>query len=242
MKNKLLFFTVLLTIHFTALSKQTLNLATTQWCPYTCDFQGSRYGIVGEIIVNTLKKQGILVTIESYPWSRAVNLADTNKIDGLLTATMTESTNLLFSNSPIGSYQMCFYTREKSQWSYKSAVDFEMNKLLVIQDYGYGEPLDSYIKTKAEVLITLSGEEGLERSIKMLQIGRADIIIEDKRVIQWFMAKNKIEHSQIREAGCLVEQPFYLALSPTIKNKELLKTLENALIVAHKKFNLTTLK
>jgi polar amino acid transport system substrate-binding protein len=48
----------------------------------------------------------------------------------------------------------------------------------------------------------MSGEDNSSRLIRMLQIGRADIIIEDKKVIHWTMIKNNVNTSHIKEVAC----------------------------------------
>lgn len=211
-------------------AQKTLVLATTHWCPYTCDFNGNKHGLVGEILTTSLLAQGISLKIEYYPWSRAIQLANLNKVDGLLTATKEESPDLIFSESPIGSYQMCFYTKPTNTWVYQSDLNLGTNKLAIVQDYGYGEPLDTYIdENKHGNLLKISGDDSTKRLIKILQMNRADIIIEDSKVVQWSMMKNNVDSTNIQKAGCLNEQPFYLALSQTESNRQLIKDLNASL-------------
>jgi polar amino acid transport system substrate-binding protein len=83
---------------------------------------------------------------------------------------------------------------------YKPDLKFGSNKLAVVQDYGYVEPLDSYInENKNKNLLSMSGEDNSSRLIRMLQIGRLDIIIVDKKVIQWTMIKNNVDTSHIKK-------------------------------------------
>ena len=222
---------------FSSHAKVTLTLATTHWCPYTCDYNGNKHGVVGDILESSLLAHSINLKIEYYPWSRAIQLANQNKVDGLLTATLQESPDLIFSKSPIGSYQMCFYTKVTNPWVYQPNLNLGKNKLAVVQDYGYGEPLDPYIdENKDNNLVFISGSNSTNRLIKMLQMERVDIIIEDRNVIQWTVIKNNLDTSLIKEAGCLKEQPFYLALSPSEQNIELMKKLTPTLYEAYEKF------
>jgi polar amino acid transport system substrate-binding protein len=238
MKINLVLFIIPLFVTFLSHAQKTLTLATTHWCPYTCDFNGNKHGIVGEIMTSILHAQGINLSIEYYPWSRAIRMANQNKVDGLLTSTLKESPNLIFSTSPIGSYQMCFYSKDTNNWLYKPDLKFGSNKLAIVQDYGYGEPLDSYInENKYKNLLFMSGEDNSSRLIRMLQIGRSDIIIEDNKVIQWTMIKNNVDTSHIKQVGCLDEQPFFLALSSNEDNLELMKGLNQTLFGAYEQFN-----
>ncbi|MFT6920578.1 MAG: polar amino acid transport system substrate-binding protein [Cognaticolwellia sp.] len=191
-------FIIPLFVTFLAHAQKTLTLATTHWCPYTCDFNDNKHGIVDEIMKSILHAQGINLNIEYYPLSRAIRMANQNKVDGLLTSTLKESPNLIFSTSLIGSYQMCFYSKDTNNWLNKPDLKFGSNKLSIVQDYGYGEPLDSYInENKNKNLLFMSGEDNSSRLIRMLQIGRSDIIIEDKKVIQWTMIKNNVDTTHL---------------------------------------------
>jgi hypothetical protein len=53
-------------VTFLAHAQKTLTLATTHCCPYTFDFNGSKHGIVGEIMTSILHAQGINLNIEYY--------------------------------------------------------------------------------------------------------------------------------------------------------------------------------
>lgn len=238
-----LVFVFLTFLTFASHAKKTVTLASTNWCPYTCDYNGNRHGLVGEILQNSLGTLGFDLKIEYYPWSRAIQLANQNKVDGLLTATRAEAPNLLFSASPIGSYQMCFYSKGTNPWRYQSDLDLGSNKLAIIQDYGYGQPLDTYINTnKSGNVISISGENSTYRLLKLLQLGRADIIIEDPKVLKWMAHTKKIDISYIKEVGCLKEQPFYLALSSNEKNVRLMELLNQTLVEAFEKFKIVSAK
>jgi len=225
-------------IAFDLYAQETITLGTTHWCPYTCDYQGNENGVVGDILAKALSQHNIKLNIEHYPWSRAITLANENKIDGLLTATPEESEDLIFSTSPLGNYQMCFYTRAESKWQYTQELDFNNNKLGIIQNYGYGEPLDSYLKTKKyKNLYEISGSNSISRLIKLLANNRVDIIIEDRLVFNWTRSKNPaLKQLPIREAGCLPKHLFYLALSPTEANKIRMRSLIPAIKESYQTF------
>jgi polar amino acid transport system substrate-binding protein len=225
----------LLIINFTVSAEpvdediQALTLATTQWCPYTCADAKNEFGIVGKYITKLLSVYNIKPSIHSYPWSRAIHLAKTNKIDGLLTASHSEAPNLLFTNSPIGSYQMCFYTLKSNDWQFNNELKLGANILSVIQDYGYGEPLDSYLKSSAKIMY-LTGDNVTERLVSTLFAKRADVIVADKLVLAYEAKRKLIDISGLKNAGCLAKNNYYLALRPSKENKALLKKLDRDLM------------
>lgn len=201
--------------------QKELTLATTRWCPYTCFDERKEFGIVGLYIEKILSSHNIHLSVVSYPWSRALRLVQSKEVDGLLTATPAEAPELLFSDAPIGNYQMCFYTLNSNKLMFDKSIDFGDNLLAVVQDYGYGEPLDSYIKIDKSIT-SISGSNVTDRLISLLIKGRVDVIVTDKLVVDYKIANHQIDVNTLKQAGCLVENDFYLALSPSEENKSLL--------------------
>lgn len=214
----------LLSFSLFAEPKKLLTLATTSWCPYTCKNSEQEYGFIGKYINTLLLRQGVAVKIESFPWSRAIKLAEQGKVDGLLTAIHSEAPFLIFTENPISTYQVCFYTLMTNQWSFDGASLNHNQTLGVIQDYGYGEPLDSFIEKQNNVL-QIAGNNSSKRLLDMLSKGRVSIIAEDKLVLNWVAKREHIDLTKIRNAGCLPENPFYLALTKKEAHEELLIVL-----------------
>jgi len=215
-----------------------LTLATTTWCPYTCfdsgDASDGEFGVVGQYVDKLLSTHNIKLKASVYPWSRAIHLANSNKVDGLLTAAHSEAPALIFSSNAIASYQMCFYTLKTNQWQFKESLNFAGNKLAVIQDYSYDKLLDTYIENNTDV-IAIFGSDVTERLLQLLFSKRADIIVVDKLVLAYISKHNHIDISQVKNAGCLAENDFYLALTPTKGHQALLNKLERELALPENK-------
>lgn len=197
----------------------TITLASTNWCPYSCDQQDHK-GIVFDYLQQILKQQGIALEVEHLPWSRAINQANKGeRIHGLLTAVEQEAPKLSLSHTPIMPYQVCFFGAPEQQWRYQTAFSLEgLNQFLgVIQDYAYGEPVDSYInnhKTAGNIVL-LSGDNGVLRLIQLLQLKRIDVFVEEKNVTLHALSSAS-SLQQIENLGCMNEIPFYIAINPKL--------------------------
>ncbi|WP_286262297.1 substrate-binding periplasmic protein [Thalassotalea atypica] len=211
-----------------AASPKSITLATTTWCPYTCGENKDDIGIIGSYIKEVFATLGIELHIETYPWSRAIHMAEQQQVDGLLTAAPQEAPNLLLSRVPISTYQMCFYTQKGNEWQYSTPLNISANRLAIIQDYGYGEPVDSYVKNVSGLTL-LSGDNSTKRLLDLLLKSRVDIIIEDPMVLNWNAQISQRDTQKLNQAGCLSENPFYLALTPTNKHSNLIIKIDNAL-------------
>ncbi|MDU0355332.1 transporter substrate-binding domain-containing protein [Paraglaciecola aquimarina] len=197
----------------------TIQLASTDWCPYTCANDISNRGIVHDYVEYIFSQKDIALKVSSFPWARAIRQVEGGKLDGLLTAVPAKGRNLIYTEIPIMSYQMCFFGAQDSQWQYKNQDSLRDVRLGVIAEYSYGEPVDTFVKNKHKTgnVIELNTRLAIQQLISLVAAGRIDVLIEDKNVMDWHL-KNT-HHSlldQFKNLGCLQESPFYLAMSPKI--------------------------
>ncbi|WP_158968790.1 ABC transporter substrate-binding protein [Paraglaciecola sp. L3A3] len=198
----------------------TLKLAATDWCPYTCENNISKKGIAYDYIQFLFKQKNIALDVSSYPWARAIRQVEKGKLHGLLTAVHSESPNLLFTQSAMMSYQMCFYGKEGSKWQYAGEHSLKDIRLGVISEYGYGQPVDQYLANKRSQynVVKLSSNQALQQLISLVEAERIDVLIEDKNVMNWYFKNSK--QNSLNKLGCLAEESLYLAMSPKVSWSE----------------------
>ncbi|WP_339617812.1 transporter substrate-binding domain-containing protein [uncultured Gilvimarinus sp.] len=208
----------------------TLHLAATDWCPYSCAEHAGQPGIVAEYLTEILAREQIDLTLSFLPWGRAVVEAERGALDGLLTAVVDEAPTLAFPRHPVGQYQDCLYTRPDSEWAYQGVDSLTHKQLGVVQGYGYTEQINRYIDSATDAQVTaLRGVNSTARLWDMLLLERFDVFIEEQLVVQWQAQRQQRNLDSLRVATCLAPQPFYLALYPGRKyTDELLKRLDRA--------------
>ena len=212
-----------------------IALASTDWCPYACETATAQHGIVYDYITQVLKQQDIAVDIRFYPWSRAIGLANIgDTIHGLLTAVKAEAPNLLFTTTPIMSYQICFFSKPKKNWMYEGVDSLAGMRIGVISGYGYGSPLDEYINDPAnrQFISTINGNNGVSRLISQLHIERIETFVEDKNVVQWTTRQYHLNTRSLKPSNCLSDNPFYLAIHTDLPGSQELITLLNRELAA----------
>ncbi len=155
-----------------------IHLATTDWCPYACADAYEGPGAVHEYVSDLLKQQGIDIQIDFYPWSRAIHQVNTGRLDGLLTAIPKEAPDLMFTQTPIMSYQVCFFSSYYVNWSYQGKDSLKSIKLGAVRGYGYGEPIDTYLAERGnhQRISFISGENATARLFFMLETNRIRMI------------------------------------------------------------------
>ena len=86
----------------------------------------------------------------------------------------------------------------------------------------------------------LTGDEGVSRLLAMLKRQRVDVIVEDKRVLNWEINQNGLDVSNVNNAGCTTPQPFYLAMNQYNQQNAAVLTLLNQALA--EKVNLQKLR
>ena len=219
--------------------KQTLRLATTEWCPYVCSGDEQHPGIIHEYVAEVLHKNKIKLEVGSYPWSRSIALAKRGGVyHGLLSAVPSEAEGLLLTQVPISTYRICFYTSPENLWRYSGSASLQTLRgaLGYFSDYGYGEPVEEFIKDpKTETnRMELSGKIDPTRLISLLEAGRIKAFVEDENIMGWQVAHDDLEKNssvtaqKIIKAGCLSSRPFFLALNPKYDRVDELLEVLNA--------------
>lgn len=198
----------------------SIKLAAAHWCPYSCDPERTdgRYGIIADYVSALLKNQQVKLAVDVLPWSRAIKLAEAGHYDGLLTAASEEAKNLLITNIPTTHYRNCFFGQHQSNyWRYNNQDSLSSVTLAYVKDYGYEEPIYSYIQKpdNTDKLIQVTGAKPLERLIKLVDSDRADVFIEEQFVAKWQIQKvARTLNEPIGPLSCLPAYPFFMAFHP----------------------------
>lgn len=219
----------------------TIRLATTNWCPYACEHTQS--GIAHEYVSYLLQRIGYRVEIQYYPWTRAIHTAQNGQSHGLLTAVPAEAPDMLFTQVPTMDYQVCFFSHNNNPWQYDTIEQLSSVTLGVLADYAYGEPVDSYLADSIDnpKVMKLSGDDGLQRLITLVTKGRIDAFVEDRNVVAWHQVSRGKKDTELGVSGCLLSQPFYLALSPKFSDAQsVIEKVEQQLLQDENKLYLKT--
>jgi polar amino acid transport system substrate-binding protein len=209
---------------FSQLNAQAKDLlvAGTEWCPYNC-VDNNRPGIVTEYVKLIVKRIGMKAVIELLPWSRAIIGVKSEKYDVLMSSGESDSKGLIKSKKLLD-YQMCFFTLHSSNWNYMGVKSLNLIGIGTIQDYAYGEPLDSYLAKKRTNTIILTGKNPHKRLSNMLDTSKIDTFVADRILIKYIVG------NKYREAGCLKSSPLYLAFNKKM-NREIINKINSEISI-----------
>jgi polar amino acid transport system substrate-binding protein len=198
-------------------SAETVNVATTHWCPFICVDDTKRPGLLVEFADAALKKAGYEANFKPYPWSRGIWNVTSGFSDALLAPAKNEAPGLVFPNVEIGAQRFCFFALKENTWIYDKPVSVVGKRVIYLQD-ALPEVLAEY-KGKADFSARPYTTDFLDQTSSMLIAGRTEAVLMTYYSMRDYINVNDLADS-IHSVGCLPEQKVYLAFTPDSKSKD----------------------
>lgn len=204
----------------------SVRLRADYWCPYNCDPSDKYPGYMIEIAQRAMARLGLSVDYRLMPWDRAMLEVRDGSIDGAVGATTLEADGLVLSDR-LGSDADCFFVLANNPWRYAGTDSLPAVLLAAVSGYTHDEgPIDAYIAanelSKGRVMTT-KGEEASSRNVRLLLLGRVDVILDSQAVVA--MEAGRLGQSKrLVKAGCLGALPLYIAFSPKHPHAQALVT------------------
>lgn len=242
----LAFLVICASIFVKPVQAKVLVVASDEWCPYICD-DTHLPGFLVEIVTEIAASNGVKVRFALTPLARALDLTKKGKIDILLglTSQHIDDFQLKKSHLIFGGLYNDFYVRASDPWRFKSIIDLEValknNAILgTINGYEYGDNIGSLLKDNATHIFSASGNSPLQKQLKMLRLGRLDILLDSRFTVQYQLSKLVNESSQVKASGTPNSAiiyagtegdftPLFLGFSPLL-GKEQLQIFDNGLM------------
>jgi len=217
------FLCALVAAQAVAAPRPEVRLATLEWEPYIGE-KLPQQGYAAVLVREAFKAEGWDVKIEFYPWARALHLARTGEVDGLMPEYFNSSRKNEFQYSfPFRGGPLVFYKRkgEALRFSTDPANDQE-RALRGLQAQRFGV-VRGYLNTPVfDAAHYLKKEEASDdaTNLRKLVYKRIDLAVIDQRVAEYLIRTQypdyagKIEPMQ----PPLADNPLYIAFSLKSKN------------------------
>jgi polar amino acid transport system substrate-binding protein len=200
---------------------ETLVIAGDIWCPVNCQPGSERPGIFVELAREIFAESGVNVQYQALNWARTLQQVRRGQLNAAVGAGVEDTPDFLYSATPVALSRNCFFTQQSSTWRFTGTSSLAEQRLGVINDYSYGDELNTYIalyRHDSERVQTAAGDTALELNIRKLMHGRVDVVLENAWVIQAMLASQG-RTGELREAGCREpDVPIYLAFSPALES------------------------
>jgi polar amino acid transport system substrate-binding protein len=213
-----MFATVLSLAASRAAGAEPIRLATLEWEPYI----GSKLdeqGYVAALVRAAFAEQGVDVEIAFYPWARALHLARSGEVDGLVPEYFDASREKDFAFSdPFPGGPLLLYKRKDAAIAFSADPVREPEAALrALKDYRFGI-VRGYVNTPSfDAAFYLSKDEASDdaTNLRKLVFGRIDLAVIDGPVAEYLIRTRypsyagKVE----RMLPALAEMPLYIAFS-----------------------------
>ncbi len=203
---------------------EQITLVADEWCPYNCVPGSSYQGFMIDIAEQIFNKQGITVNYLVIPWARAKLAVRIGHYHGIVGAGREEVPDFIFPKEPLGKAEHTFFTTDQSplSWEYEGLPSLKKITLGVIRGYSYGSLYEKYIlkhRNNRDLIEIVSGESGLQQNIDKLQMGRIDMLIEDRTVFNYYLFQNKIKNT-FSSRGLAFKEEVFIAFSPELQKSQ----------------------
>jgi polar amino acid transport system substrate-binding protein len=242
----LVFLVICASIFTKPVQARVLVVASDEWCPYICD-DTHLPGFLVEIVTEIAASNGVKITFSLTPLARALDLTTKGEVDILLAVTSQHIDDFQLQQSDLsfGGLYNDFYVRANDPWRFQSIADLELtlknNAILgTINGYEYGENIGNLLKNNAAHIFSASGNSPLQKQLKMLNMGRLDILLDSRFTVQYQLTTLVNKSSQLKASGTSDPTiiyagtegdftPLFLGFSPLL-SKEQVKLFDNGLI------------
>jgi polar amino acid transport system substrate-binding protein len=201
---------------------ETITIAADPWCPYTCNLEAGRQGLMIDVATKAFAAHNITVKYVIIPWTRAITDARAGHFTAIAGAATSDAPDFVFPNTPLWRIQNTFYVKKDSTWRYQGTESLSNVAMGVISDYSYSDIVDAYVKQYKDdfaKIQVVGGDNALGINVKKLLAGHIDVLVEDHLVMAYYLSEHKL--GSIKEAGKVPpseQDKIYIAFSPKNPN------------------------
>ena len=202
----------------TAGAKPVVRLATLDWEPYIGQKLRDQ-GYTAALIREAYRDQGWDVKIEFYPWARALHLAKTGAVDGLMPEYFNASRKSEFNYSfPFPGGPLVLYKRKDDAVAFSTDPAKDQDRALrALREKRFGV-VRGYLNTPvfdAAAYLTKEAASDDATNLRKLVYKRIDLAVIDQRVAEYLIRTQYPEYAGKLEPmqPALADNPLYIAFS-----------------------------
>jgi len=175
---------ILIALSQPSIAAEKLKLVNDVWAPYTSEELPGN-GIATEIVVTALNKAGYETSVSFVPWARALKGTLSGTWDVLMTTSFTdERAQVVAYSEPYLENVIRFIKLKGKPHKFDRIDDLFSLQIGVVQGYAYEPDFDR------STLIVKSPNRLFANNLRMLLVGRLDLVVEDELVAHQEIKKN----------------------------------------------------
>ncbi|MBF0110208.1 MAG: transporter substrate-binding domain-containing protein [Magnetococcales bacterium] len=166
---------------------EVITLRADSWCPYNCDPESDRPGILIEIAKEILGPAGHSIDYRLMPWSRTLNEVLKGNISGAVGVIPSEAPELIYGANPLAYDKPGFAFNKGMEFSYRGPSSLDPFRIAVIRDYHYDDgEIDAYLQahqTDSTRIQPNAGDNAGMANLKKLLSHRVDLVLDSHDVL-----------------------------------------------------------
>ncbi|WP_247648498.1 transporter substrate-binding domain-containing protein [Pseudodesulfovibrio sp. zrk46] len=167
-----------------ACAGESLVLSTVEWSPLATEHLESKRLVV-EIVQEAYRRAGIETNVVFVPFKRALQMAETGEVDGLVVSSLTpERAEYMFFSKWKFENEISFWALERPKTTYEDIQELCPGKVGVLRGSHVARKISS-LECLEPVLINSK-----KFIAQLLQEGRIDYAIEGRRELRYWVNKD----------------------------------------------------
>ena len=224
-KNSILIVVFIAIMAGNSFAEETWKITSLDWQPYS----GSDMSTQGNSIQKLrelLKKEGINLIVDFFPWLRSKHNAKKEEYIGYFPAWPEEVDEGFVASKPVDWSEVSILKQTGSNVSFNDIDDlFKKYKVGIVQTYVYPKLIDDAMKKYPDHVDKAPDEVSL---LKKLSAGRHPVAITDPNVMLYLAAKEGISNIELIEE-IVIKKELVIALRNDKENKKRIELLEKIL-------------
>ena len=212
----------------------SLNVVTTEFPPFQYSENGNVKGITTEIVKNIITNAGYEAKIRSYPWARALKLAEKERQILIYSIMQTPERDKKFKwIGEIAPFKVYF-------WKLKKRKDIKINSILDVTDYKCGATAGD-IKTDFLIKMGFVLGSNLEivtsdqQNIRRLFAGKIDIMTHNETSFRESAKIENLDFSQVEKLVYMKGSSNNLQLAASLGTSDIVVEKLRASLITFKK-------
>lgn len=210
---KLLGLISLLLLFSVSANAETLRVVTTEHPPYEFVENGEIKGINTDIVKYAFRKANQPITIEIFPWKRALNLMKTGQADVLYNALYTDERNkyLDYSQVSLITEHVVILTLRNSSLNYEGDISHLAGLTIGARlGFSYGPRIDNAMEMGVINRVEVDTDKQL---INMLLYDRLDAVVADRlKALDQLKETGKLDLVKVHEPSVQMT-PTYIVFA-----------------------------
>lgn len=203
---------------------ETWKIASLNWEPYSGAALANQ-GSAIEALRTLLRKEGVLLCVEFYPWARAQARARSKAYIGYFPAWPEEVKAGFVPSPPVEWSEVGVLTHGSRRLSFESMDDlFRKYTVGIVQTYSYPSPIREAMEKYPDHVDASPNEMSL---LKKLAKGRHEVAVTDPRVMRFLAEQEGI--ADIELVRVVMKKELVIAFRDDAENRARLERLKRLL-------------